>query len=167
MWNVHRSDYQKVLYEAAIENGVNIRLGCPVASIDDTTASVTLKSGEVVQGDLIIGADGSYISKRHALGLISPGMKSIARDAINSESERGVNETGMDITRFHIAQPTLERDPLTSELATDICLWLGQALALPICLCCTKENGSLRLMPCIRHAPGAAQGLANLKIWNI
>lgn len=52
-------------------------------------------------------------------------MKSIVRDSINTESERGVNETGMDITRFNIPKTTLESDPLTADIANDISLWLG------------------------------------------
>ena len=76
MRNVHRADYQQVLYEAAVERGVTIRLGCPVVSVDEATASVTLKSGEVIRADLIVGADGrsptvqvvpALISSRHEI----------------------------------------------------------------------------------------------------
>lgn len=47
-----------MLYQAALDKGATIRLGCQVVSVDEQTPSVTLKSGEVVHGDVIIGADG-------------------------------------------------------------------------------------------------------------
>lgn len=53
-----RSEYQNVMYERAIELGVNIRLGCKIESINQFAPSLKLDGGEVVKADLIIGADG-------------------------------------------------------------------------------------------------------------
>lgn len=46
------------LVEAAEALGVVFRLGATVEDIDFHTASVTLKGGEIVKGDVVIGADG-------------------------------------------------------------------------------------------------------------
>ena len=58
MWNVHRADYQRVLYDAAVERGVIVRFDCRVESLNEDEPSVTINGGEVVKGDIIIGADG-------------------------------------------------------------------------------------------------------------
>ena len=58
MWNVHRADYQRVLHDAALERGVIVRFDCGVEALNENEPSVTIKGGEVVKGDLIIGADG-------------------------------------------------------------------------------------------------------------
>jgi salicylate hydroxylase len=59
-WNVHRYDLQQVLHAAAVQRGVDIRMDCTVVSVEEATPSVTLKSGQVVTGDLIVGADGIF-----------------------------------------------------------------------------------------------------------
>lgn len=48
----------RIIYEAAIRIGVPIRFNSKVASIDPEEPSVTLTSGEVIIGDIVIGADG-------------------------------------------------------------------------------------------------------------
>ncbi|KAE9366341.1 FAD/NAD(P)-binding domain-containing protein [Stipitochalara longipes BDJ] len=53
-----RAEYQSVLYERALELGINIRLGCKIEDIDQSGPSLKLKGGEVVTADLIVGADG-------------------------------------------------------------------------------------------------------------
>lgn len=56
---MRRSDYQRHLYEAAIEAGCTLRLGTRVTTIDVDLPSVTLESGEVINTDLIVVADGT------------------------------------------------------------------------------------------------------------
>ena len=58
MLNVSRNIYQRVLYEAAVREGVKVRFGVRVDRLDETQLSVELSSGETFQADLIIGADG-------------------------------------------------------------------------------------------------------------
>jgi salicylate hydroxylase len=53
-----RTEYQKVLYDRAVELGVTVRLGCKIQEIDESVPSAKLDNGEVVKGDLIVGADG-------------------------------------------------------------------------------------------------------------
>ena len=55
---MHRADYQRVLYDAAVERGVIVRFDCRTECLDEDEPSVTIKGGEVVRGDIIIGADG-------------------------------------------------------------------------------------------------------------
>ncbi|KAE9373728.1 FAD/NAD(P)-binding domain-containing protein [Stipitochalara longipes BDJ] len=60
MLNVPRQVYQRVLYEAAVKEGVKVRFGCRVERIEDSEkgSSITLSTGETLSSDLIIGADG-------------------------------------------------------------------------------------------------------------
>lgn len=63
---MRRSDYQRHLYEAAIEAGCHIRLGARVETMDDEAASVTLASGETIDADLIVIADGQPQSQTYS-----------------------------------------------------------------------------------------------------
>lgn len=60
MLSVPRETYQRLLYEAAVREGVTVRFGARVEKINDLEAgpSVTLASGERIRADLIVGADG-------------------------------------------------------------------------------------------------------------
>ncbi|KAI6011791.1 hypothetical protein EDC04DRAFT_2609745 [Pisolithus marmoratus] len=60
----HRADLHRMLYELA-EPHVNIRTNCRVVSMNPSTPSLTLRSGEVVHADLVIGADGVKSITRH------------------------------------------------------------------------------------------------------
>jgi len=65
-YQIHRADLHKLLYDL-VASHVTILLGSPVTRCDPdpVSPSVTLKSGKVVRGDLIIGADGikSFIQR--------------------------------------------------------------------------------------------------------
>ncbi|KAK8100004.1 hypothetical protein PG999_010378 [Apiospora kogelbergensis] len=70
---IHRADYQRILVQEAEDLGVIIRLGSNVQAIDFDLPSLSLASGEVVTGDVIVGADGLWSSLRNAiLGRDSP-----------------------------------------------------------------------------------------------
>jgi salicylate hydroxylase len=56
-----RGEYQNIMYERALELGVEIRLGCKIEEIDQSGPSLKLDGGEVVKADLIIGADGEVV----------------------------------------------------------------------------------------------------------
>ncbi|KAI0339159.1 FAD/NAD(P)-binding domain-containing protein [Trametopsis cervina] len=58
-YHVHRADFHKLLFDLAAPN-MTLRLKSTVVSVDPgpEQPSVTLASGEVVKGDVIIGADG-------------------------------------------------------------------------------------------------------------
>ncbi|KAI0183631.1 hypothetical protein EV127DRAFT_457420 [Xylaria flabelliformis] len=55
---IHRADLLNVLVEAALEQGVEIKLGCEVVGLDFSTLSVRLSTGAVYTADLLLGADG-------------------------------------------------------------------------------------------------------------
>ncbi len=55
---VHRADFHKALMRKAKDLGVHLRLNSFVDKIDFTKPSCTLKSGEQLDADLILGCDG-------------------------------------------------------------------------------------------------------------
>ena len=63
-YQIHRADYHAMLHRLAVAApGVHIRLGASVCDVQPDPAvaggpSVTLRSGEVIYADLIVGADG-------------------------------------------------------------------------------------------------------------
>ena len=65
-YHVHRADLHKLLYDLVAPH-ITLLLGSAVVGCnpDPASPSVTLKSGEVIRGDLIVGADGvkSYIQQ--------------------------------------------------------------------------------------------------------
>ena len=63
---MHRADYQRVLVSEARRLGAEIRLGCDVSSVEATKdpAYVCLANGDVVEGDVIVGADGLHSQVR-------------------------------------------------------------------------------------------------------
>lgn len=65
---VHRADLHKLLLDAAREAGVELRNGAAV--VDSEASTAILASGERVEGDALIGADGvkSVIRKRFESG---------------------------------------------------------------------------------------------------
>ncbi|KAH9840609.1 uncharacterized protein C8Q71DRAFT_904711 [Rhodofomes roseus] len=56
-YHIHRADFHKLLYDRAL-NEMDLRLNSTVVDCDPEAPSLTLASGEVIHGDLIIGADG-------------------------------------------------------------------------------------------------------------
>lgn len=62
MYNGHRADFHRVIYEYAMSLGIPIQLGRRVASYheDDIEgkAWVVTDEGEIFKGDLVVGADG-------------------------------------------------------------------------------------------------------------
>jgi salicylate hydroxylase len=64
---IHRADYQRVLLEEAEQLGVDLRLGADVRDVVSEGTAVVLKSGEVVSGDVIIGADGLWSTRRNRI----------------------------------------------------------------------------------------------------
>ncbi|OCH90236.1 FAD/NAD-P-binding domain-containing protein, partial [Obba rivulosa] len=56
----HYADVRKMLYDAAVELGTKIRTSAKISSVslDISKPSVTLESGDVIEADIIVGADG-------------------------------------------------------------------------------------------------------------
>jgi 2-polyprenyl-6-methoxyphenol hydroxylase-like FAD-dependent oxidoreductase len=49
---------------AARNAGIEIRLGCSIAAIDESRPAAVLSNGEDIEADLIVGADGIAILLR-------------------------------------------------------------------------------------------------------
>lgn len=58
--DMYRADLQSALVEKATQLGVKFKLNTKAETIDFNTGTVTAKSGETFQGDLIVGADGLW-----------------------------------------------------------------------------------------------------------
>jgi len=67
--DMHRVDLQKMLFNRAIELGVSIRLGSRVATVkqDVSRPEIHLESGNTIQCDLVVGADGLWSRCRESL----------------------------------------------------------------------------------------------------
>ena len=74
LWPVHRADLQQVLSEAAIKQGVTLRLGCLVVAVDegDQALSVVVHGGERLFADMVVGADGKPRLSSFQVVLIIP-----------------------------------------------------------------------------------------------
>lgn len=57
-WDIHRHDLIMALYTRAVELGADIRVNTRVTDIEFEAGRVTTQKGDVVEGDLVIGADG-------------------------------------------------------------------------------------------------------------
>lgn len=57
---MHRADYQRVLANEARRLGAQIRLGADVVNVEcnDECPSVSLATGERIEADVVVGADG-------------------------------------------------------------------------------------------------------------
>jgi salicylate hydroxylase len=75
-WDFHRANLHRCLLDRAVELGAVVRCGAKVATLDfalDGSTTVVLQSGERVQADLVVGADGIYSKTREAfLGRVDP-----------------------------------------------------------------------------------------------
>ena len=62
-WDTHRADLQIALYEKAQELGIEFQFGTKVTAYDFSKPAATLATGETLEGDLIVAADGTCPSK--------------------------------------------------------------------------------------------------------
>ena len=68
-------DLRDLLYELVLETGVDVEFGSEVVKVDAWHPSVSLSTGEVIYGDVIVGADGAF---------------GITRKSITGESENEI-----------------------------------------------------------------------------
>ena len=55
---IKHTELRGMLYTAAVDAGVDVRADSTVTVVDTTARQITLANGDVVAGDVIIGADG-------------------------------------------------------------------------------------------------------------
>lgn len=112
---IHRARYQKLLLDEAVRLGAQVRTGCDVVGADSSLAGpvVKLRDGEIVTGDVVIGADGLWSQMRNiVLGYDSPSSETgdlAYRGTFSAEQLRNVG--GEDMREL------LE--------ASDVQVWLG------------------------------------------
>ncbi|KAF8851417.1 FAD/NAD(P)-binding domain-containing protein [Acephala macrosclerotiorum] len=109
---IPRAKYQRMLHDAAIKAGVEVRLSSRIQCIDEKAPSVVLVNGEKMEADVIIGADG---------------IKSTVRDAVLSGKD--VQPIPESIAyQCNISGDAMRSDPLTNQLMEGgIHSWYGPA----------------------------------------
>lgn len=55
---IHRADYHEILLKESQRLGAKIMLDSEVINVDSVKRQVTLKSGKLITGNVIVGADG-------------------------------------------------------------------------------------------------------------
>lgn len=101
---IHRGDLQRVLLEAAKKAGCDIRTDHRVVKADDDfEARVQLKSGEWVEGDVVVAADGIKSDLRRQIA---------AHHKVVDQS----SPTGDAAYRILIPKERMEHDPAALEL---------------------------------------------------
>ncbi|CAN3503805.1 hypothetical protein DICA1_F10550 [Diutina catenulata] len=143
---VHRADYQKILWKAAVDRGIEVKFDARVASIDPKAPSVTLEDGTVYAGDVIVGADG---------------IRSRVRDlAVVTDETVSPTPSTNCAYRATIPRDVMLADPDLAPLMEDVnsnC-WIGyrrHIMAYPI------RNGELYNM--VMSHPGQAP----VGVWNM
>jgi len=114
LWLTHwkkRPDIVQLLYELARSVGVDVHFGCHVEEVDPDEPSVTLANGEVIYGDVIVGADGE---------------QSMVRDVVLGHHDQGV-ATGKAAFAAQVPFEKMQDDPDLKELvhSRHMLNWLG------------------------------------------
>ena len=95
----HRVKLHNALKERALSSGVRLELDSPAADIDPVTATVQLKNGTSVSGDVVVGADG---------------VNSVARSKIPGGDIKPFG-SGKSAFRFLVPRGAVANDPQTSK----------------------------------------------------
>lgn len=112
-----------MLIEKALElDNVELKLSSTVSDVSFSPASVTLCNGNVVRGDVVIGADG---------------IKSVIRQRLLDEKATNSISTGDAAYRMIIPRSVMESDPELKELILEpeATRWLGpyrHVIAYPV-----------------------------------
>jgi salicylate hydroxylase len=121
-WLIHRADYQRILFDAAKDNGVNILLGSPIERVEESGPIAVLKSGARLEADIIIGADG---------------IRSRTRQSILHDQDVQAVDSSNCAYRATVPASVMMSDPAIAHLMLDVnsnC-WIGHSrhvMAYPI-----------------------------------
>ncbi|KAK7448586.1 hypothetical protein Landi51_06262 [Colletotrichum acutatum] len=99
----HRGDFHLIMKDFALEQGVKIRLGERVEVYDPSQPSITLSSGEKIQSDVVIIADG---------------VRSKGRATVLGYEDKP-QASGYAIYRSFMSGDLLRDDPLTRKFLSD------------------------------------------------
>ena len=104
LYDCHRADMHRLLFETAARMGATLHLGSRVENYheDENGAEITV-NGEIFRGDLVIGADG--VKSKARLPVIGYEDKTLA--------------SGYALYRAFFDANIIKRDPLTSHLVPD------------------------------------------------
>lgn len=144
-WLIHRADYQQLLFDAAVREGVEVRLSSYAIEINEAATSVTLHTGETLTADLIVGADGIRSRTRAAI------LKSQNPEPVDSPNWA---------YRATVSRELMMSDSKIAHLMTDInsnC-WIGpdrHIMAYPI------RNGTMYNLVMSHPEKGSGNGLWN------
>ncbi|KAJ9615171.1 hypothetical protein H2200_001245 [Cladophialophora chaetospira] len=121
-WLIHRADYQRLLFDAAVEAGVEVILSARISAANEEKPSVTTTDGKEFAADVIVGADG---------------IRSKIRECIFPTFTRGPTSTANCAFRATVPVEEMMADPQTAELMTDVNAnaWMGpdrHVMAYPI-----------------------------------
>ncbi len=110
---VHRADLHNGLLDKAHEmKNVQIQIDSTVVDVDFETPSVTLKSGQVIRGDVVIGGDG---------------IKSFIRGKLLQDSADVAIPTGDAVFRIMLSRDVMMNDPDLKPFITEprATRWIG------------------------------------------
>lgn len=109
----HRAHMHTILYTETLRLGGVVRVDSAVASVDFDKPSVTLKSGETVVADAVIGADG---------------IKSATRAQLLAKPDDAPVRTGFCAYRALVPVETLRANPLTAKIVEqpELNVWIGE-----------------------------------------
>ncbi|KAL4895017.1 hypothetical protein BDV59DRAFT_200274 [Aspergillus ambiguus] len=120
---IHRADLHNALIDKALElPNVELRVNSHVTNVQFDPATVTLASGKVVRGDIVIAADG---------------IKSTIRDQLLGDEASHAIPTGDAAYRIMLPRSAMEKDPELRELVDnpEATRWLGPSrhiIAYPV-----------------------------------
>ncbi|KAJ4362949.1 hypothetical protein N0V83_010066 [Neocucurbitaria cava] len=110
---VHRAHFHNALHQRALQLGVSIQLGARIVRYNEKNASVELSDGTVVQGDLVIAADG---------------IKSIARETLCPEISHELQFNGFAAYRATVDVKKIREDPEIAWIVEkpSLNIWIGE-----------------------------------------
>ncbi|CAG8348873.1 unnamed protein product [Penicillium salamii] len=120
---IHRADLHNAIIDRAIAlPNVELRENSPVKDVTFSPASVTLANGDIVRGDVVIGADG---------------IKSTIRSHLLEDSTIKAVATGDAAYRIMLPREVMEKDPELKALIDEpqATRWLGPSrhiIAYPV-----------------------------------
>ena len=107
-WGTERQTIQQILYDSALTAGATISMNCQVDDVNEDTsgASVTLKNGSILSGDLVLVADG---------------IRSRLRSKILQDDSQTIDPLASDVTLYGVKIPLAEarRDQALSQVCQD------------------------------------------------